>query len=72
MNIRKALNRLGADEMAPEGSQAWTLAEVARHVEMMEEALHVAWQALESQDNAGFEARHALPQVKRALAEVRS
>lgn len=72
MNIREALSRLGADEMAPEGSQAWTLAEVARHVAMMEETLDVAWDALAAQDNAGAEARHALPQVKRALQEVRS
>ncbi len=72
MNIRKALNRLGADENAPEGSQAWTLAEVVRHVEMLEEALHVAQEALESQDNAGREARHAIPQVMRTLKEVRS
>lgn len=72
MNIRESLERLGADEMAPEGSQAWTLAEVARHYAMLEEALHVAQEALESQDNAGSEARHALPQVKRVLQEVRS
>ena len=72
MNIREALDRLGADEMAPEGSQAWTLAEVARHVEMMEETLDLAWDALRAQDNAGSEARYALPQVQRALAEVRS
>lgn len=72
MNIREALSRLGADENAPEGSQAWTLAEVARHVEMMDEALHAAWEALATQDNAGREARHAIPQVMRTLKEVRS
>jgi len=72
MNIRQALNCLGADEMAPEGSQAWTLAEVARHVEMLVEVLDGAREALEAQDNAGSEARHALPQVKRVLQEVRS
>lgn len=72
MNIREALNRLGADEMAPEGSQAWTLAEVARHFEMLIEVLEGAREALDSQEIAGNEARHALPLVKRALQEVRS
>lgn len=72
MNIRESLDRLGADENAPEGSQAWTLAEVARHVEMLVEAMRVARTALDSQEISGDEARHALPQVKRALAEVRS
>ena len=72
MNIREALDRLGADENAPEGSQAWTLAEVARHVEMMDEALQVAQEALAVQDRAFLEARFALPQVMRTLKEVRS
>lgn len=35
MNIREALDRLGADENAPEGSQAWTLAEIGRQVGML-------------------------------------
>ena len=41
MNIREALDRLGADEMAPEGSQAWTLAQVGAAVGELIEAADV-------------------------------
>lgn len=71
MNIREALDRLGADEMAPEGSQAWTLAEIGRQHEQVVEALWVAREALSAAGNAGGLAQHALTQVFRAL-EVRS
>ena len=71
MNIRKALNRLGADESAPEGSQAWTLAEIGRQHAQTVEALCVAREALIQARLAGGLAQHAIPQVCGAL-EVRS
>ena len=71
MNIREALDRLGADENAPEGSQAWTLAEIGRQHEQTVEALCVAREALIQARLAGGLAQHAIPQVCGAL-EVRS
>ncbi len=67
MNVMQALERLGADESAPAGSQAWTLAEIGRQHAQTVEALAVAREALIAARTAGGLAQHAMPQVCGAL-----